>query len=150
MYTPIDEMANDKLPAWKSLLLVFFPALVIFVLLDAVFITFVAGPMFQEVLSGMLRPTPDLVAGLLAWVCIVGLVYHFALPRSHTLQEALIQGAIAGLFLYGTYELTNMSVISTWRYDVVAVDMAWGSTACAIACATMFLLHGKLSGWRRM
>lgn len=49
-----------------------------FVGLDVVWITLVAGPMFKTVLGDMLRPTPDLVAGLAAWVCIVAAVQRFS------------------------------------------------------------------------
>jgi hypothetical protein len=39
----------------------------------------------------MLRPSPDIVAGLLAWVAIVGMVFHFALPKSANFQTAFVK-----------------------------------------------------------
>lgn len=47
--------------------------------------------MFQAALQDLLRPSPDLLAGVLAWLCIVGLVYVFALPRAHNSQSAFLQ-----------------------------------------------------------
>jgi uncharacterized membrane protein len=146
-YSPLDDM---QLPLWKCLLFIYAPALVLFVLLDGVFIAFVAGPMFKAALGDMLRPSPDIVAGLLAWVAIVGMVFHFALPKSANFQTAFVKGVTVGLGLYSTYELTNMSIITTWSWAIVASDIAWGSFACGITCVVMLLLQGWMGGSRRV
>lgn len=44
----------------------------------------------------------------------------------------------------GTYELTNFSVISSWRWAIVLADTAWGSLSCGLSCVTMFLLQSAL------
>ncbi len=55
------------LAAHPGLALVFLPSLVAFVALDFIWISLVAAPMFKEALGDKLRPTPDIVAGALAW-----------------------------------------------------------------------------------
>ncbi|GLI70811.1 hypothetical protein VaNZ11_015698, partial [Volvox africanus] len=67
-----------------GLLFVFLPSLVVFILLDVTWITLVGGSIYKTVLGNFLRSTPQIVPGLLAWVCIVGSVYLFALPNTRT------------------------------------------------------------------
>ena len=55
------------------------------------------------------------------------------------------QGLGIGLGLYGTYELTNMSIIATWSWSMVAADVAWGSFACALAAVIMHSLQSWLT-----
>mmetsp|Transcript_7736 Transcript_7736/g.23237 ORF Transcript_7736/g.23237 Transcript_7736/m.23237 type:complete len:153 (-) Transcript_7736:586-1044(-) len=152
MYAGVDDEMGfeDRIPLWKSLAFVFLPALVAFVVVDGVFIVFVAGPMFKDALQDTLRTPPNMLAGVAAWLCIVGLVYMFALPRARkTATSAFLQGVIAGFCLYGTYELTNMSVIAPWRWSIVAADMAWGSFACGVSCALMQVLQTTLASGLR-
>ena len=49
-----------------------------------------------------------------------------------------------GLGIYGTYELTNYSIISSWAVKMVVVDIAWGSFACGLAAAMMHYLQSLL------
>ena len=78
-------------------LLVFLPSLVAFVALDVTWISLVAGRIYKEVLGDLLRPTPDIPSGVLAWLCIVGAVQLFALTSAKTHLAALQQASWDGL-----------------------------------------------------
>ena len=60
---------------------VLLPAFLVFVCVDVLFISMVAAPLFAQALGALMRPTPDITSGLLAWVVIVGTVYTYAVPR---------------------------------------------------------------------
>ncbi|GIL62231.1 hypothetical protein Vafri_16500 [Volvox africanus] len=84
-------MKHPKPSLLVGLLFVFLPSLVVFILLDVTWIALVGGSIYKTVLGSFLRSTPQIVPGLLAWVCIVGSVYLFALPNTRTPAAAIRQ-----------------------------------------------------------
>jgi uncharacterized membrane protein len=90
-------------------------------------------------LKPILRPDPDAVAALLSWLCIVAGNYVFVLPRTGSGAPAwhvISQGALFGLLLYGTVDLTNCALLSGWDWPVAGVDMAWGAIASSVLALT--------------
>ncbi|KAG2448050.1 hypothetical protein HYH02_007077 [Chlamydomonas schloesseri] len=131
-------------PWWKHAV-VFIASLVAFVALDITWISLVAGQIYAKVLGDILRQ-PDPLAGILAWTCIVGAVYYFALPSSRGSPVlALRQGALLGLGLYGCYEFTNLSILTRWTWALAAVDTLWGCVACGVVCWVQLALTRRLA-----
>lgn len=146
MYTSLTE--QPKLAPWKAGLAVFLPSLVCFVALDVTWIWLVASGMYKHVLGDSLRSPPGVVAGILAWICIVGTVYLFALPYAlpeRSWKLALQQGAVVGTLLYGTFEFTNLSIIKSWTWGLAFADLAWGGLVCAIAAVVQLFLYSKVA-----
>jgi uncharacterized membrane protein len=56
-----------------------------------------------------------------------------------------LQGAIMGVLLYGTVDLTNCALVSSWSWLISLVDMAWGTTACAVTALVQVSLYSWLS-----
>lgn len=54
-----------------------------------------------------------------------------------------LQGALLGLLLYGTVDLTNCALLRGWSWTVALIDMAWGTTACA----ALALVQNRLHAW---
>ena len=44
-------------------------------------------------------------------------------------------GAFLGLLGYGTYEATSMSIMKDWQWDMLILDVAWGTGVCAVSAA---------------
>lgn len=64
------------------MLMVLLPSLLAFVLMDFIWIAFVANQYYKQQLASILRSDPDILAGVLAWLCIVSASYIFVLPRA--------------------------------------------------------------------
>jgi len=62
-----------------------------------------------------------------------------------TALPAYAQGALYGLVLYGTVDLTNTALLTHWPWRVALVDMTWGSLANALLAASQNRLHGAMS-----
>jgi uncharacterized membrane protein len=60
-------------------------------------------------------------------------------------RGGLLRGAGLGLMAYATYDLTNQATLKVWPTLLSAVDMAWGTSASAIAAglATAILSRGR-------
>lgn len=124
--------------SFKALGLVFLPSFFAFVFLDIIWITFVGKDVYAG-LKPILKESPDAVAALLSWLCIVLGAYVFVLPRTgggRPAWQVIAQGALFGLLLYGTVDLTNCALVTAWSWTVTLVDMAWGSLACSVLALT--------------
>ncbi len=60
------------------------------------------------------------VAGVLALAVLPGL-------RDGSPVAAIWRGALFGLVAYATYDLTNLSTLRGWPWDLTVVDMVWGT-----------------------
>ena len=69
-----------------------------------------------------------------------GVLYFCTLDamREGGLKTALRHGALLGLLVYGTYDLTNMAVLRDWGLRVSAADVLWGIILTATASAAAY------------
>jgi len=75
---------------------------------------------------------------LLVYILIPFAVVFFAVNRASSLKDATIKGAILGFSMYGLYELTNLSTLNGWTYEMVVRDMFWGTAVCAAAAGVSY------------
>jgi hypothetical protein len=90
-------------------------------------------------------PAPPPPPLQLSWLCIVAGNYVFVLPRTGGGAPAwhvIGQGALFGLLLYGTVDLTNCALLSGWGWTVAGVDMVWGALASSVLALTQRTLAG--------
>lgn len=125
----------------------FVVSLVSFLLLDIIWIRFVARGIYKEYLGFLTQEHPNLFVGALIYPLIVaGLVYFVIYPmfESHEPFKASLTAAFFGLVVYGAYDLTNQATIRKWPLEITVVDMVWGMTLCATVTAIAFYLGSKL------
>jgi uncharacterized membrane protein len=129
---------------------VFFLSLLSFVILDGVWIGFVAKDFYAAHLAsaGVLRPDVDVLAAALSWFAIVGAVFMFVLPSTagdRRASRSLMLGAKLGVCLYATVDFTNAALIRGWGWPVALVDCAWGTTACAVCALVQNRLYAAFA-----
>lgn len=61
---------------------------------------------------------------------------HVSFHPNHPQFVCVSQGALFGLLLYGTVDLTNCALLTSWSWTVTLVDMTWGSLACSVLALT--------------
>lgn len=119
--------------------------LVVFILMDAVWLGLVASGFYKRELGALLRQHPDgsldpryLPALLLYALIVLGLAL-FALPRARAgaIGEAALWCAVFGVIAYSVYDLTNYATVQGFSLQVVVVDMIWGGVVCAVTGAAM-------------
>ena len=116
----------------------FFTILVVFLVLDALWIGFVALDMFKRTLGAMIRSAPNIPA-----IIAFYLIYATALTLlviAPSLDEGmsgtLWRAALFGLAAYATYDLTNLATLNGWTPSLAITDIAWGTFATTVACLT--------------
>lgn len=126
-----------------QLAVAYLATLVVFSIVDTLWLGVVARPFYRAELGDLLAPSVKLWAAVLFYlVYSAGIVVFAVLPaiRAESLVTALLMGALFGFFAYATYDLTNLATLRDWPLRMSIVDMAWGTfitsmTASAAAYA---------------
>jgi uncharacterized membrane protein len=115
---------------FKQALVLYLITLVVFFLIDMVWLGVVAKGFYRRHLGALFSPKINWAAAILFYlIFICGLLVFAvgpALQRGAPLH-ALALGAFLGLVAYATYDLTNMATIKDWPLVVTVVDLVWGT-----------------------
>ena len=110
-----------------------------FLVLDAVWITFFAQPLYQKTLMGLManRGGADFaIAAILAYGLLLLGLYAIVLPS----QNPVWMGVILGLVVYGVYGLTCYLVVDAWTWQLVLADWVWGAIIYGLSASVFVLL----------
>jgi uncharacterized membrane protein len=118
-----------------SLIVLFLATSVIFLVADAIMLRSVVQPLFarhlgEQLYGGGFRAVPAILFYLVAMAAILWFAGWPALQAAQP-GQALLNGAILGLAMYGCYELTSWAVMRDWHPQMVAVDLTWGTVLTA-------------------
>lgn len=108
----------------------------IFLIGDAIMLPKVVKPLFERHLGSAVLSSPRKLPAVLFYLLYVGGLVWFGGFPALVIEEpmvGLINGAVLGLFAYGTYELVSWTVMRDWHPSMVAVDMIWGMVLSAVA-----------------
>jgi uncharacterized membrane protein len=127
----------------KSYLIRFGIIAVLFLGLDAVWLSQTQEILYRRYLPGILLDGFRLLPALLFYILYVCGIMVFAVEPadvSGRIATAAKRGAFFGLVAYGTYDLSNQATLSAWSSVVTAADMAWGTVATGLAASIGFVL----------
>jgi len=113
-----------------------------FLVIDFVWLAFLARGFYRKHLGFLLSDQPNWWAAFIFYLLFVaGLLVFAAVPaiQAGSLRRALLLGAFFGLVTYATYDLTNMATVKNWPLVVTLVDLAWGAVLSAsVTCIAYF------------
>jgi uncharacterized membrane protein len=121
---------------------------VVFFALDFAWLSTATTRLYRPLLGSLLAEQPKLgVAAFFYLAYVVGIVALAVVPalREGDVSGALWRGALFGLLAYATYDLTNLSTIRSWPWQISVIDMAWGTTVNTIVAVAGFYV-GRLLG----
>ena len=131
----------------RSVLGQYLLAMVIFLVLDLVWLGVVAQDLYDRYLGDLLAEEPNVAAAFIFYaIFVAGLLLFVVRPalEDGSGRDALVRGAAFGLVTYATWDLTSLAVIEGFPVTIALVDMAWGTVlAAAVSTATYH-------GWRRL
>jgi uncharacterized membrane protein len=126
-----------------KMLVSYLVVLVVFVTIDLVWLGIVARSLYVREMGSLLAAQPGLAAAAAFYLLYAaGLVFFAVNPAlaSGSFAQALLLGAAAGLFAYGTYDLTSLSVIKGFTLRIALTDMLWGTILSAATSGLAFLI----------
>ena len=133
----------------RQLALAYAAALVAILVLDGLWLGFVAKDLYRREMGALMaesvRIVPIVAFYLLFPAALVyltlatvpaALVYlTLAVPPSGW-GEAIARGAVFGLAAYGAYDLTNLAIVRDWPVAISLIDWAWGGVIGGAAAAS--------------
>ena len=109
---------------------------VVFLILDGIWLGFVAKGFYREQIGHLLAPEFRLGPAVLFYLVYLGGVGYFALAPAAAggdWRAALIPAAVLGLVAYATYDLTNWAVMRDWPVAMTFIDIVWGVVLTTVA-----------------
>lgn len=104
----------------------------IFIVIDAIWLGFIAKKFYAQKLGFLMRKKPIWWAALLFYMIAVLGIMVFILPLADSFLSAFYFGALFGAITYSTYDLTNYSTIDKWDLSLVVIDITWGAILLGI------------------
>ncbi len=102
-----------------------------FLLLDGLWLGLAAKDLYAREVGALLLDAPRLLPAALFYLGYpVGVVWMTGGQVSAS--TALLRGAVLGLLVYGTYDLTNLAVLKGWSELITVVDIVWGTSLTAV------------------
>lgn len=130
----------------KAVLIAYFAAGVVFLIVDAIWLTMMADTLYRPLLGERLETQFRLTPAIFFYLIYVGGIVFFAvLPALENggLGKAALNGAVLGLVAYATYNLTNQATLRDWPLAVTLADIPWGAFVTAVGASAGFLAASR-------
>jgi len=75
----------------------------------------------------------DMKAGTLFYVLAAIAYFQIIKKMSINKEDAFKKGALLGLLMYGTFDITNKTIFKDYTWDYAIKDTLWGTFAMGIA-----------------
>ncbi|MBC7780533.1 MAG: DUF2177 family protein [Proteobacteria bacterium] len=111
---------------------------VTFLLLDALWLGFIAKDLYARGIGHLLAESPNLAAAALFYALLPAALVWFAVIEGRTRDNWLssaLRGGVFGIVTYGTYDLSNWATLRDWPAMLSLIDILWGCALCASAGA---------------
>ena len=70
------------------------------------------------------------------YILLIFGLYYFIIREKKSVNDAFI----LGIFVYGVYELTTISLLSDWEWKTVLIDTLWGGILFAAATHLTYII----------
>ncbi|MEM9063609.1 MAG: DUF2177 family protein [Pseudomonadota bacterium] len=123
-------------------------ALILFIVLDLVWIKFVMRPIFTQTLGDLMLEDPRMMPAIVFFIFYqMGILYLAVVPaiEADSWATAGLHGALIGLIAYGTYESTNLATLKRWTSRMAAIDVSWGVVSSTITALFGFMMVRSLA-----
>jgi uncharacterized membrane protein len=109
-------------------------ALLIFLVIDAVWLSTAGRMIYVSEMGSLLRDKPDFVIAFGFYLIFIAGLVGFVIYPAHmvgSLPQAVMMGAFFGLVTYATYDLTNLATLKGFTPLIAIVDLVWGAVLSA-------------------
>ena len=126
---------------------VFLIALIIFLILDFIWLGLIAKNLYQKEIGTLLKTKFNFLAAFIFYIIfIIALTIFVILPAisNDSLKEVLLLGALFGFVTYATYDLTNLATLEGFTIKIVIIDLLWGTTLGTLISSLTYLIYKGL------
>jgi uncharacterized membrane protein len=131
-----------------KIIITYLITLIAFVAIDMIWLVWLARATYVAEIGDLLRKQPNIAAAFVFYlVFAAGLVFFAISPglKSGSLFQTMALAAALGFVAYGTYDLTNLSVMNGFGVKIAIIDLLWGTCLSVITSAVAYVLVSKLT-----
>jgi uncharacterized membrane protein len=132
----------------KIYVLSYVAAALVFVAIDAVWLSVMSNALYRPFLGDILLEKFNPAPAVFFYLLYFGGIVYFAIApaiASGRWITALYNGALFGFFAYATYDLTNQATLKVWSTVVTVADLCWGTALTAVAAALGYLIANAIA-----
>jgi uncharacterized membrane protein len=119
---------------YKKVIFTYLSVLLVLLLMDGVWLGLIAKASYQQQIGYLMRQDMPIWPWLTFYLLYPAGIIYLAIVPSNRVMQASFKGFVLGLVSYGTYNLTNYSIIEHWPLSITLQDWLWGSVLSLI-CA---------------
>ncbi len=130
-----------------KIIVTYLVTLISFVAIDLVWLMWLARPTYVAEMGNLLRKEPQLFAAVAFYLLYAaGLMFFAVLPglKAGSVMYAMFVGAALGMVAYGTYDLTNLSVVEGFNLRIALIDLVWGTVLSGATAALVVAVTSKI------
>lgn len=120
-------------------------AVIIFFLIDIIWLGFIAKDLYAKELGHLLSSNVNWIAAIIFYLLFVaGMVFFVINPaiEKDSIKYAILAGLLFGFMTYATYDLTNLATLKDWPLKITLIDLIWGSTlSMLVSVSTYYILN---------
>ena len=128
----------------------YFSFLICLLVVDMIWLLGIAKNLYRAEMGSLMSPNPNLLAALGFYLLYALGANIFVIQPALQKQlwlDAVLYGALFGLFCYMTYNLTNLAVIRDFPSKLAIIDMVWGSFLTAACSVFAYALAQWANNW---
>jgi uncharacterized membrane protein len=125
----------------KSTIISYLLTFIVFLIVDMFWLGIISKNLYQKYLGGFLTDRINWTAALIFYLIYVMGISIFAIypaVNKDSAFNAILMGALFGIFTYATYDLTNLATLKGWPLNIVIIDILWGAFLSAIVSFSGF------------
>lgn len=96
-------------------------------LADAIWLGVISLSAYQDAIGFIMREKVKIWPASAFYVVYAAAIVFLAILPSRSVKIASLRGAVLGVAAYGTYNLTNYSIIADWPLSITLKDWLWGT-----------------------
>ncbi len=123
-------------------------ALVVFIVIDAVWLSVMGKLLYRPTLGDILLSSLRVAPAVVFYAVFpIGILVFAVLPalKTETVGTAVLHGLLFGALCYATYDLTNYATLRNWNLQITLLDLGYGAIATAVAAAAATLVARMVS-----
>jgi uncharacterized membrane protein len=121
----------------KKLILFFISSIVILVV-DGLYLYNIGIPIFKANVE-LIQNAPlkaNVYGAILSYVCVIGAFNYFIVLQNKSPFDAFV----LGVFLYGVFDMTNITMFTKYSWKTAISDTLWGGTLFAFTAWVTYKL----------
>jgi uncharacterized membrane protein len=120
-------------------LLLFLISSAILLVVDGVYLYHIGIPIFKANVE-LIQNSPlkaNVYGAILSYVCVIGVLNYFIIMQNKTPVDAFI----LGIFLYGVFDMTNITMFTKYSWKTALTDTLWGGTLFAFTAWATYKIY---------